>query len=269
MYANAFPRSHSSSQSNPQKSAAPAKSTKVWTNDNLANLKGGISVVGKGASASSTTRPNFAYGAQTDEISIISPSDGAVVHPGETISVEVEVASDLKLLSGVAIRSPMGIGGLPKQSPPYTFKIQIPASDGPGSSGPLIGPQPIFAVGAASGRRVVESAPVTLDVEKPDLPVSLTAQMPTLFFKSVGEILPLIMLAKFPDGSIFEVNESTNFSFASSDPGVATVDGHGVVTSSGPGNASIFTTYALDRKKVEARVPVDVRILPAQRFVPH
>lgn len=110
---------------------------------------------------------------------------------------------------------------------------------------------------------------MTVDVEKSDMPVSLTPQMPKFFFKSVGEFLPLIILAKFPDGSIFEVNESTDFSFASSDTAVATVDTHGIVTATGPGDASIITTYTHAGKKIDTRVPVNVRIRARQLRVPH
>lgn len=96
-------------------------------------------MVGKGVSRSTTRRANFSYGEQTDDISIISPSDGGtVVHPGETISIEVEVASGARAL-GIGIMSPMELTEQFKQSPPFTFAVQIPASDGPGNNGPLIG----------------------------------------------------------------------------------------------------------------------------------
>ena len=238
------------------RATAAAKATKVWTNDTLKTLKGGVSVVGKSAPSSDRGHSGLSYGEETDDISITSPPNGTTVYPGEAISVEVEVTSGAKLLSGIALVSPMGIQSQIKQSPPYTFDVQIPASDGPGSGGSLIGEQPIFAVAAASGRSLVRSSPLMVDVEQAGFPVSLGPQIPSLSFKAPGESFPLIMLGKFPDGTIFEVNNSTYFSFSSSDPAIATVDKYGVVTASGPGSTSIVTAYRKEGKTIAANIPV-------------
>lgn len=190
----------------------------------------------------------------------MSPPDGTVVHPGETITVEVHVASGAGS-PVVGIISPIGIASQLKKDSPYTFTVQIPTSEVPGSSGPLLGKQPIYALAVAPGAEL-DSAPVTMDVERQDLPVSLTPQIPQLIFKSVGETFPLIMLGKFADGLILEVNQSTYFSFASSNTTVATVDNFGLVTAAGPGSAAIIATYAYRGKNIAARVSATLVKLP-------
>lgn len=211
--------------------------------------------MGNGASVSKVRRFNLPDGEQSDDIRITSPSDGAVVHPGDTISVEVDVASGVKGLSGVVIASPIDTGMQLKTSPPYTFSVKIPESDGSGS-GPLIGQQSVIALGARAGHQPLESAPVTVDVEKLGLPVSLEPQFSTLYFHYIGDSLPLIMLATFPDHSVFDVRDSTYLSFDSTNRAVATVDAYGIVTAVGPGTGSIVVTYSVAGKSIETKIQV-------------
>lgn len=237
------------------KSQTGTKIAKVWTNDDLKTLHGGVSVVGSTASASKPKGFNLPYGEATDDISIVSPRDGAVVHPGGTISIEVRVSSGLNL-AGLAVESPIGIGSELGPSEPHTTSLQVPSQDEPGESGPLIGRQPITAIGVASDRKLLESNPVVVDVERPDLPISLSPQIPQLIFENIGDSFPLVMLAKFEHNVILDVTESTYLSYASSDVAVATVNSEGMVTAGGPGSASIIVAYSHDGKSIQTEVPV-------------
>lgn len=93
----------------------------------------------------------------------------------------------------------------------------------------------LTAVGTTASGQSVESETILLDVERPDLPISLAALLSSFSFQSFGEQVPIVLTAKFSDGSILDVTESSYVTYVSSNTAVAAVNRHGVVTAVGAG----------------------------------
>lgn len=198
----------------------------------------------------------------TDDFSIIAPSDGAIVHPGDTISIEVRVKPGVNVQT-MAITSPLGFGAGIRMSPPYTFTLRIP-TDETGMSGPMLGKQSITAVAVLGGADQRLSSAITVDVEETSLPTHLAeldSHRPQLIFDSIGEALPLIILGQFAGGPTLEVNRSTHFSFTTSNAAIATVDNYGMVTAKGPGSALITAIYSDNGQHLQLSVPVSLPYL--------
>jgi hypothetical protein len=107
----------------------------------------------------------------------------------------------------------------------------------------------------------MESAPIQIDIERPDLPVSLsTLASSSLFLETQGEIDRLIVLASSVDGSSrVDVTHSTLVTYVSSNPAIATVDSSGTVTAVAAGTISISVTYTLGSHNLQISIPVTVQ----------
>ncbi|HET9184455.1 MAG TPA: Ig-like domain-containing protein [Candidatus Angelobacter sp.] len=70
----------------------------------------------------------------------------------------------------------------------------------------------------------------------------------------------MMLLATFPDGSVLDVTESSNVSYQSTNPSIATVDQFGTTTAVSPGSASIVITYTnpTGGPNLQKSVPVTV-----------
>lgn len=244
---------------------APAPSDtskKVWTNENISSIRGNISVVGAGASQNSASSRGLA--SASHGATFINPKPGQVVHPGEALHVDIAIDSDVTLLRGAAIMSSVGAFSEIRQAPPYSFTFVIPEETH--GSDPLIGLQSLHAVGAVVGRpNDPDLATTTIDVEEPNLPVSLSVaggMMPNyssaLTFLTAGDQEVIGIYARFPDGRELEVTESSYLELTSSDVGVVRIADEGTVVSVGAGSASIIASYKLNGQEKRLSVPVSV-----------
>jgi hypothetical protein len=181
-------------------------------------------------------------------LQITSPADGTVVSPGQVVTVTV-AASPASAFQAVVLVGGDAIGfSQVLSAPPYQFSLQIPAGTRPRR-------YPLTAEGTTAPGQGTNSDPITLVVERPDNPVSLSAQPAVMSFHLAGDQCPLRIVGTFPDGSLVDVDESTYIAYQSDTPGVATVDGDGHVTAVAAGTANITATYA----GVSTTVPVTVR----------
>ncbi|HTB19384.1 MAG TPA: hypothetical protein VK708_14790, partial [Bryobacteraceae bacterium] len=98
---------------------------------------------------------------------ITSPADGAIVHPGETLTVDVEaLPPEAFKLVFVAGADPISLSKEKLSKPPYRFTVQIPAGTRPDK-------YPITAAGfALSTGQLMNSASVDVLVERADSPIS-------------------------------------------------------------------------------------------------
>lgn len=205
-------------------------------------------------------RPN------SSDVSIITPSQGAVVRPGETLHIKVFIANGVKV-EGLCILSEMGYGENLSKTTPDEFTLKIPTDD-PNINGPLIGPQAITAFGNIVGREAKSLASTTLDVERGDLPLDLSVDVsqsaiatPEIVFSSEGEVSQVWIKGRFADGKVLSLRQSSHLTLTSSNPSVATVDEQGSVVAIAPGNTSILAAYATEAGTVQVTVPVSVRNL--------
>jgi hypothetical protein len=204
-------------------------------------------------------------------LQITSPPDGTVVAPGQVVIVTV-AASPASAFQEIIILGGGGIGSTSMlTAPPYQFSVQIP---------PKIRPRryTITADGAAVSGGGIASDPITLAVERPDNPLSLSAEPSIMAFHMAGDQCSMRIVGTFPDGSLVDVHESTHVTYQSDTPGVATVDAYGLVTAVAAGSANITVTYAGVSTQVPVSVPQPVTLIPpraslytsqAQRFTAH
>ncbi len=122
----------------------------------------------------------------------------------------------------------------PLDSPPFQFALPIPANANSG-----IGT--LTAVGVTLDRRTVESR-IKVDIERPDSPVKIASDLPSLLVNDIGHLSQLLITGSFADGASVDLTYSTLTSYASSDPAVATVNLMGFVTAVSPGSAEITIT---------------------------
>lgn len=186
------------------------------------------------------------------QLQITSPTEGTIVNPGQTLSVTVTSSGNAIFTNvGVIGQNPIGLSDV-ATSLPAQFSLAIPADI-------ALRSYMLTAMGTTSSGQSVHSETILVDVERLDLPTSLAALLSSFSFQSLGEQVPIILTAKFSDGSVLDITESSYVTYASSDTTVATVNRHGMVTAVGAGSATVTATYALSGQQVQTAIPVKVR----------
>jgi hypothetical protein len=192
----------------------------------------------------------------------INPKAGQIVHPGETIHIDLAVDSGITPVKGLGIVSPMGFSKEFRESPPYSFTFTVPDKGLTGGGQPLIGFQDLTLFGAVVGRKDYALAVTTIDVEEPDLPLSFFAGgdiVPNhLNFYEAGDEQQIGIYAKFPNGHELDVTGSTYLSLSSENPAVALVANDGTVAAVGPGLTRVIATYSLGARQKKFYIPVTV-----------
>ncbi len=237
-------------------SSATKKAQQVWTNDNISSLSSVVSGIGTSSTTGSGQRSHS--GAYSNGGRIVSPADGSVVRPGETLHIEAELDAGTEPGSA-AIISEIGQSNESRESSPYSFTFNIPSDAAPG-------PHLLTLFVGGSNRKDYNLAGVTVDVEELDAPVSLEietqfspAPRPLhLDFLGLGQDEEIAVLAVFPNGRSIDVTRSTYTGLSSSNPAVARVSDDGIITSFGPGEATVVISYTRGAESVQATVPVHV-----------
>jgi hypothetical protein len=111
------------------------------------------------------------------------------------------------------------------------------------------------------------SEPVSIDVERNDNPVTLTASFSALYFEYNSDRLKLSVTGTFADGSKVDLTRSTKLHYSSSEV-AATVDSEGMVTAQYSGVDTVLITYNnAVSLKVPVVVPDEIRISPPDRHM--
>jgi hypothetical protein len=115
-------------------------------------------------------------------------------------------------------------------------------------------------MGATPAGEPVESALVVVDVERPDMPVSLSqVNGDSHILEAPGESIPLLTLATFSDGQVLDVSESSRLTFYSTNTKIVTVNQTGAITAVATGTAAIIIGYKNPNGPArELRIPVTV-----------
>ena len=189
------------------------------------------------------------------QLQITFPADHAIVASGQDFSLIVDSPAQTEFSSiGVIGPEPFGFIGLAKSLPAH-FTVSIPADTSSGF-------RSLHVSGQTTSGETVEAEPIELDIERPDMPLSLAPDISTLYLQRLGERLPLTVLATFSDRSVVDVTESTYLTFASLDPSIVTVDSQGEVTSVADGFTYVSATYKKGEKRIRFYVSVDVHEHP-------
>jgi hypothetical protein len=166
---------------------------------------------------------------------ITSPAAGALVAPGQNLSVSLSSPAGLSftnlyVLGEDALGSATAAG-----STPATLTLVIPI-DAP------LGFASLSAIGLTSNGEA-ESAPVQVDVERTDVPVSLSFENSQVNLDSIGQAAALNVQANYADGTVADATLSSRISFSSTNSSVANVNAEGSVTAVHAGGCTIVVTY--------------------------
>src|SRR5579859_4036316 len=108
-------------------------------------------------------------------LQITSPIAGEIVSHGQAITVVANPAPGMRFTQVfAAAEQPIGFSSVATSSP-FQMTLAIPSEIDPG-------PYHITALGTAGFGSLAESNPVTVYVERSDIPSSLASQMPKLLF---------------------------------------------------------------------------------------
>lgn len=198
-------------------------------------------------------------------LQITSPANGTIVNPGQAIGVIVTPADGVRLKHVfIDPEQPIPLSVL-SDTPPFTFSITPPI-------GARLGDYMLTAWADDATGLTVVSNPISIDVE-PDIPPgSITARPSHLYFESQGEMLPVRIIASFPDGSVTDATESSNVTYMSGNTALATVTASGLTTAVSPGTTFITVAYGAS-PNLAVTVPISIqaaaaRIAPARLVFP-
>ncbi|HME07696.1 MAG TPA: hypothetical protein VKG25_11615 [Bryobacteraceae bacterium] len=138
-------------------------------------------------------------------LQITSPSTGTVVNPGQEVQVIVSASQPFASVLLVG-QSPLGLSQ-PLAGPPYSSSVTVPSQTDPGL-------HTLTALGSASSGSLVPSAPVVLDVERPDPPVSVNLPIPAVELQ-VGGGFGIQVVGTYADGSTAYLSKSTLTTYSS------------------------------------------------------
>jgi hypothetical protein len=179
------------------------------------------------------------------QLTITSPPSGAVVVPGQTITIYVSPSS-LAAQTWVFASEP-----LPEVVPassPNTFTLTISTTISPGQ----------YALRATAGApgTVARSAPVYIDVEPSEVSTSITISPSTITFDSIGDQIRLLVTGAFSGGQQVNITHSSYIQYSSSDDRIATVGSDGIVSGVNPGCAQINVAAQGQSGSIPVIVPV-------------
>lgn len=178
-------------------------------------------------------------------------------NPGQTITVSVTSPANASFSQvGVVAEDPIGGSTSLATSVPAQLSITLPLAIN------AFRTYALTAVGATSSNQFAQSTPVLIDIEdvyRPSQLLQLDSPTPGLSFNAIGEQLPLIVIAAFPDGNVSDVTRSTYITYTSSNSSIATVDVNGMVTATGTGQTGITALYSVNGENISLFIPVNVQ----------
>ena len=109
--------------------------------------------------------------AQTS-LQISSPANGSVIQPGTAVAITVQGSGATFTEVAIIGQAPLGVCDL-VTGPPFQCSMQVPSDVSLGTYG-------ITAVGIDTSGNETDSAPITVDVERSDMPLSVTTDVPQI-----------------------------------------------------------------------------------------
>ena len=173
-------------------------------------------------------------------VKIISPASGVVLHPGQTVDIEVAVTGPYSLVSigdslDTIINRPLS-----SKHAPCIFRVQIPAN---------VTPRP-YTIAAQlydleSGRinSTIATDRITLDVEPSAPPRKLTFGPERPLVMPVGDMAQLYVSGTFDGENQLSLISSTLTTFESDPPGIVSITSQGGVQALAPGSAKVTVRH--------------------------
>jgi hypothetical protein len=180
---------------------------------------------------------------------IVSPNAGRTIQPGQAVTISVHVPSGTYPYGvGIVGQDPLGFAGpSPVVGSTVAFTLTVPAYTPPG-------PYEITAAAADSIGALVSSNPITLDVERADIPTALLVDPPSVSKRLVGDTLLLTIFGVFAGGQEIDLTHSTKLKFNSENTTVAVVQ-DGILSAVGVGQTNLDVQYGSITAKISVTVP--------------
>jgi hypothetical protein len=179
-------------------------------------------------------------------LKITSPAEGTVVHPGETLAVDVNPSGGpYKEISVFSLD--LGVLDTLK-TPPYQFALQIPMPKNPG-------PARLGAFGRV-GSLTISSDPVSVDVERLDAPEAISVERRVIGTErlSIGEQGQIIVYGRFHDNSQVNLRESSLVTYEADKKGIVEITKDGFTKGLAPGSTKVTVRYGELRTTVNILV---------------
>ncbi len=170
-------------------------------------------------------------------LQVTSPSNSSgipVYQEGQTYTITLWADPSVQ---NIAVMTQFPLPDPQATAIPLQFTLTLPTNITPG----------IYNIGAMgfTSSSDVEAAPAQVDVERQDAPVSLSAKPTFVTISSIGSSQPSNVLGTFADGSTLSLKNSTLITYTSDTPSVVTIAANGVMTTVGPGYATITIQYGV------------------------
>lgn len=183
-------------------------------------------------------------------LQITSPANGTVFAPGQSFSVSVAGSPNIFSSVMVVPHDPFDMSSVPTPLP-GSVSYAVPSQ--------IAGRSYSFtAVGVTNAGQTIQSAPISINVQRSDLPTSISTPLSGISFSAPGETSPFLLLATFADGSVLDATRSTSVAYSSTNAAVAVIDTNGIVTAVSPGTASVTAVYTVAAQSVTKSIPVTV-----------
>lgn len=177
-------------------------------------------------------------------LEITSPPSGTTVSPGQTITISVRADPSIYYIA-LMTQTPLPFAPLVGDR---QFSLAIPAKT-------PVGQYRVSAIGAVHGRQEpISSAPIFLNVEPSESPLSLKPESNSMSLSAVGVTSSISVEGTFSNGSQADLTHSRQTLYTSTDTSVVTVDNQGWVTATGVGQADILITNGTARCSVHVIV---------------
>jgi hypothetical protein len=153
---------------------------------------------------------------------------------GQTVTISVSADPSVQ---GILVLTEHPLPNVQATSIPTQFTLTLPTNVIPGV-------YQITAIGfAPSG--YVQSAPVQVDVERQDVPVSISVKPTFQTIGVIGSNHPINVQGTFADGTTLSLTHSSLTNYISDDTSVVTVASNGLMTAVGPGFTTVIVQYGV------------------------
>lgn len=175
------------------------------------------------------------------QLQILSPTDGAVINPGQTI--DISILCDPSIVT-VAVTPTNGLLTITPLEPPSSFRLTVPSN------------MPSGTYGLVAMANDGEASIIRIHVEQTDTPASININAPRILFENINDQLPLEVIALFKDGSKKDITHSISTKYTIANQNVASVTDDGILTAVGSGGTTVTATYNGLLTSVPVQVPI-------------
>jgi hypothetical protein len=157
-----------------------------------------------------------------------------VVKPGETVVVYLSVSGQRLDAAKIAAQAPIRDSEV-LTAPPYQFSVTIPTRITPG-------PYALTAEGGVANLGLRFSAPVSIDVERSDSPLTIATDLSFLELP-IGGRSGIRVLGTYTDGSRVDLRRSAQTAYMPQAPGIVSVSVDGLFTGVAPGSTTVVVRH--------------------------